>query len=45
MSIKEMQNAIIYQEGFESNKTIEFFRVCESNNIERIRKEFNKIIK
>ena len=45
MSIREMQNRVIRKEGFESNKTIKFFKICEKNNIEMIRKEFNKIMK
>ena len=45
MSIREMQNRVIRQEGFESAKTIRFFKVCEKNNIERIREEYKKIIK
>ena len=45
MSIRKMQDAVIRKEGFESKKTIRFFKVCESNNRERIEKEFKKIVK
>lgn len=45
MSIEAMQNRVINQEGFESKKTIRFFKVCESNNREKIEKEFKKIVK
>lgn len=45
MSIRKMQDEVIRKEGFESKKTIRFFKVCESNNRERIEKEFKKIVK
>ena len=44
MTIRVMQDNVICNLGFENKTTIRFFEICESKDMERIEKEYNKIM-
>lgn len=45
MSIEKMSDEVIRRYGFETKKTISFFRIVEKGNYEKIVKAYRKIKK
>lgn len=45
MSIEKMSDEVIRRYGFETKKTISFFRIVEKGNYEKIVKAYRKIMK
>lgn len=45
MSIDKMSNEVIHKYGFESRRTISFFRAVDTGNYEKILKAYQKIMK
>lgn len=45
MNIEKMSDEVIRRYGFETKKTISFFRIVEKGNYEKIVKAYRKIMK